>query len=131
MRFQKTPGLVIWCLVALALTLLFLSSCSKKTSGGEGEGTEEGTANIVAEVTVTRVGRADIQSTLSVSGTVSALPNQDVRVSSLVPGRVARMMVAEGDHVREGQVLAKIDDRPFRDQVQQAQAAVDQAKANL
>jgi RND family efflux transporter MFP subunit len=131
MRFQKTPGLVIWRFLALALTLLLLPSCSKKPSGGEGEDSEEGATNIVAEVTVTRVGRADIQSTLSVSGTVSALPNQDVRVSSLVPGRVALMMVAEGDHVREGQVLAKIDDRPFRDQVQQAQAAVDQAKANL
>jgi RND family efflux transporter MFP subunit len=131
MRFQKTPGLVIWPFLALALALLLLPSCSKKTSGGEGEDTEEGAANIVAEVTVTRVGRADIQSTLSVSGTVSALPNQDVRVSSLVPGRVARMMVAEGDRVREGQVLVKIDDRPFRDQVQQAQATVDQAKANL
>jgi RND family efflux transporter MFP subunit len=119
------------CFLSLALALLLLPSCSKKSPGGEGEDTEEGTANIVAEVTVTRLGRADIQSTLSVSGTVSALPNQDVRVSSLVPGRVARMTVAEGDHIREGQVLAKIDDRPFRDQVQQAQAAVDQAKANL
>ena len=116
---------------ALIVAVLLFPSCSKKSQGGEGEDSEEGTANIVAEVTVTRVGRADIQSTLSVSGTVSALPNQDVRVSSLVPGRVALMMVAEGDHVREGQVLAKIDDRPFRDQVQQAQAAVDQAKANL
>jgi len=116
---------------ALIVAVLLFPSCSKKSQGGEGEDSEEGTANIVAEVTVTRVGRADIQSTLSVSGTVSALPNQDVRVSSLVPGRVARMMVAEGDRVREGQVLAKIDDRPFRDQVQQAQAAVDQAKANL
>jgi len=125
------PDLTILCFLPLALTLLLLPSCSKKSPGGEGEDTEEGAANIVAEVTVTRVGRADIQSTLSVSGTVSALPNQDVRVSSLVPGRVARMMVAEGDRVREGQVLAKIDDRPFRDQVQQAQAAVDQAKANL
>jgi len=117
--------------LTLALTLLLLPSCSKKSSGDEGEGTEEGAANVVAEVTVTRVERADIQSTLSVTGTISALPNQDVRVSSLVPGRVAQMMVAEGDHLREGQVLAKIDDRPFRDQVQQAQAAVDQAKANL
>jgi RND family efflux transporter MFP subunit len=115
----------------LALTLVLLSSCSKKASEGEGEETEEAAANIVAEVTVTRVERADIQSTLPVSGTISALPNQDVRVSSLVPGRVARMMVAEGDRIREGQVLAKIDDRPFRDQLQQAQAAVDQAKANL
>ena len=125
------PDLTILCFLPLALALLLLPSCSKKSSGGEGEDTEEGAANIVAEVTVTRLGRADIESTLSVSGTVSALPNQDVRVSSLVPGRVARMMVAEGDHIREGQVLAKIDDRPFRDQVQQAQAAVDQAKANL
>ena len=116
---------------ALIVAVLLFPSCSKKSPGGEGEDTEEGTANMLAEVTVTRVGRADIQSTLSVSGTVSALPNQDVRVSSLVPGRVARMMVAEGDHVREGQVLAKIDDRLFPDQVQQAQAAVDQAKANL
>jgi membrane fusion protein (multidrug efflux system)/multidrug efflux system membrane fusion protein/cobalt-zinc-cadmium efflux system membrane fusion protein len=121
----------VLCFLSLALALLLLSSCSKKSSGDEGEDTEERAANIVAEVTVTRVERADIQSTLSVSGTISALPNQDVRVSSLVPGRVARMMVAEGDHIREGQVLAKIDDRPFRDQVQQAQAAVDQAKANL
>ena len=119
------------CFLSLPLALLLLLSCSKKPSEGEGEDTEEGVANIVAEVTVTRVERADIQSTLSVSGTVSALPNQDVRVSSLVPGRVARMMVAEGDRIREGQALAKIDDRPFRDQVQQAQAAVDQAKANL
>jgi RND family efflux transporter MFP subunit len=117
------------CFLTLALTLLLFPSCSKKSSGSED--TEEGVANIVAEVTITRVERADIESTLSVSGTISALPNQDVRVSSMVPGRVARMMVAEGDRIREGQVLAKIDDRPFRDQVQQAQAAVDQAKANL
>ena len=115
----------------LIVALLVLPSCSKKSTGDEGEEREEGAANVVAEVTVTRVERADIQSTLSVTGTISALPNQDVRVSSLVPGRVARMMVAEGDHLREGQVLAKIDDRPFRDQVQQAQAGVDQAKANL
>jgi RND family efflux transporter MFP subunit len=115
----------------LIVALLLLPSCSKKSTGDEGEEREEGAANVVAEVTVTRVERADIQSTLSVTGTISALPNQDVRVSSLVPGRVARMMVAEGDHLREGQVLAKIDDRPFRDQVQQAQAGVDQAKANL
>jgi RND family efflux transporter MFP subunit len=77
------------------------------------------------------VERADISSSLSVSGTVAALPNQDVRVSSLVPGRVALMMVAEGDRVRGGQILAKIDDRLLQDQMQQAEAAVEQARASV
>jgi RND family efflux transporter MFP subunit len=118
-------------LLPLALALLLLPSCTRKTAGDEGGDSEEGAANVVAEVTVTRVERADIESTLSVSGTISALPNQDVRVSSLVAGRVAAMLVAEGDPIREGQPLAKIDDQPYRQQLQQAQAAVDQAKANL
>ena len=86
---------------ALIVAVLLFPSCSKKSQGGEGEDSEEGTANIVAEVTVTRVGRADIQSTLSVSGTVSALPNQDVRVSSLVPGRDHLLPPSSGRHGRE------------------------------
>jgi len=117
--------------LTLALALLLMPSCSKKSAGDEDAGGDEAAANVIAEVTVTRVQRADIQSTLSVSGTISALPNQDVRVSSLVPGRVAHMWVAEGDHISEGQALAKIDDRPIHDQVRQAQAAVDQARANV
>ena|SRR5271157_1123578 len=117
--------------LTLALALLLMPSCSKKSAGDEDAGGDEAAANVVAEVTVTRVQRADIQSTLSVSGTISALPNQDVRVSSLVPGRVAHMLVAEGDHISEGQALAKIDDRPIHDQLRQAQAAVDQARANV
>ena len=129
---ESVPGIKAGvCLLTLALCLLLLPSCSKKSAGDEDEGGDKAAANVVAEVTVTRVERADIQSTLSVTGTISALPNQDVRVSSLVPGRVAHMLVAEGDHITEGQVLAKIDDRLFHDQVRQAQAAVDQAKANV
>lgn len=108
-----------------------LLACSRKPSTAESEEAAGNPGDAMAEVTVTRVERADINSTLSVSGTIASLPNQDVRVSSLVPGRVARMMVAEGDQVEAGQVLAKIDDRPFRDQLQQAEAAVEQAKANL
>ena len=130
-RLSRAREIGFTTFLVLALATLLLPSCSKKSSDAEGGDTDEGAANIVAEVTVTKVERADIQSKLSVSGTISALPNQDVRVSSLVPGRVGQMMVEEGDRIHEGQVLAKIDDRPFHDQVQQAQAAVDQAKANL
>jgi len=117
-------------LVLLALGAAFLPACSR-TPGGAEDAQTTNPAEVVAEVTLTRVERASISSTLSVSGTVAALPNREVRVGSLVAGPIAQMMVAEGDHVRAGQVLAKIDDRPYLDQIRQAEATVAQARANL
>jgi RND family efflux transporter MFP subunit len=115
----------------LVVTTLLLLGCSRKSSENAEEEPGVGPEGVVAEVTLTRVERADISSALSVSGTIAGLPNQDVRVSALVPGRVASMRVAEGDSVSAGQVLAQIDDRPYLDQLQQAEAGVAQAKANL
>jgi RND family efflux transporter MFP subunit len=115
-------GWAVACMLALG--------CSRNPNATGEEGAES-QPEAVSEVTLTRVARADVTAMLAVSGTLAALPNQDVRVSSLVPGRVARMMVAEGDHIRAGQLLAKIEDRPFLDQIQQADATVAQARANL
>jgi membrane fusion protein (multidrug efflux system) len=126
----EIPRSVKSCVV-LALGCLFTLACSRNPSASSEQEATGNPGEVVAEVTVTRVGRADLSTTLSVSGTIAALPNQDVRVSSLVLGRVAREMVAEGDHVRAAQALAKIEDRPFLDQIQQAEATVEQAKANL
>ena len=85
----------------------------------------------VADVTLTKVERGDISDVLTLSGTVSASPNNDIRVSSLVAGRIAEMKLAEGDHVTTGELLAQIDARPYQDQLTQAEAAIAQAKANL
>jgi RND family efflux transporter MFP subunit len=112
-------------LVAVALA----GACSSKTAGGDEAGGDH--VEPVATVTVTKVVRGNIQSWLTITGTIAALPNQDVKVSALVPGRIANMLSTEGDRVRAGQVLAKIEDRPFLDQIQQAEASVAQAKANL
>ena len=131
MRFTTTARKNVVHLAFLALGCVFLFACAKGPGASKGEDAQPNPADIVVEVTVTRVERADISSLLTVTGTIAALPNQDVRVSSLVPGRVASMRVAEGDRVRAGQVLAKIDDRPLRDQLHQAEAVVEQAKANL
>jgi RND family efflux transporter MFP subunit len=88
-------------------------------------------ADPVVEVTLTHVERADISDTLTLSGTVIAPPNRDIRVSFLVAGRVAELTVAEGDRVQAGQVLARVDARPYQDQLTQAQAAEAQARASL
>jgi membrane fusion protein, multidrug efflux system len=120
-------------LVTLALFALSLSSCSRKraAAGSDEDEGPKSSESATAEVTVTRVRRAPISQSLAVTGTIAALPNQDVRVSSLVAGRIVAMMVAEGDRVSEGQLLAKIDDRTYHDMAQQAESAVDQAKASL
>jgi RND family efflux transporter MFP subunit len=106
-------------------TVLLLSAvgCSHSSSQDD--------AVPVVEVTVTHVERADISDTLTLSGTVIAPPNGDIRVSPLVAGRIAELSVAEGDRVEAGQVLARVDARPYQDQLTQAQAVEAQARASL
>jgi RND family efflux transporter MFP subunit len=104
-------------------------------SGCGGKGTDEEETEpaevptIVAETAP--VTRKTIVDELVVRGTIVAVPNEDVKVSALVPGRVNAVTVAEGDSVRQGQVIAELERQPLEDQRRQAAAAVDQAKAQL
>lgn len=54
-----------------------------------------------------------------------------VSVSSRVPGRLAELSVDEGDAVKAGQVIAKLDDKDFKAQAAQAETALAVAKSNL
>jgi RND family efflux transporter MFP subunit len=115
--------------VAIVLIVAALTFACSGNRASEEESSAD--ASSISEVTVTRVARGTVSATVTVTGTVAALPNRDVKVSSLVAGRIARLRVAEGDRVGEGQIIAEIEDRPYRDQLQQAEAAVAQAKANF
>jgi membrane fusion protein, multidrug efflux system len=71
-------------------------------------------------VTVTVAERRDVPIYLTGLGTVQALLSIDIQAR--VDGEMQQVMFTEGQHVKKGDVLAKIDPRPF-------QAAFDQAKA--
>src|SRR5712692_724499 len=114
----------------LVLTVSILLSCCG-CSHGSGSSADNPAEPPTAEVTLVRVARADISESLTLAGTIGALPNQDVRVSSLVAGRITELRVAEGDRVTAGQLLAKIDDRPYREQLKQAEGFTAQTRANL
>lgn len=121
------------CFLPLAAALLCagLTGCSPKPAADDADGGAASESAARAEVTLTRVVRADIAQMLTLTGTAAAPLNHDVRVSALVSGRIVGLKVAEGDRVRSGQLLGQIDDRTYSDQLKQAEAASQQAAATL
>jgi membrane fusion protein, multidrug efflux system len=112
--------------IVLAVALCVSVACGHKA---EEEGESATVPTIVADTgTVAR--RTLIEET-TVRGAITARPNEDVKVSALVPGRVMSVTVAEGDAVRQGQVVASIDRRPIEEQHRQAAAALEQANAQI
>ncbi|HEV2617990.1 MAG TPA: efflux RND transporter periplasmic adaptor subunit [Candidatus Acidoferrales bacterium] len=111
-------------IAAMVAPVMILAGCS-------GSSDQASDAQMTAEVTVTKVTRANIQQSVTVSGNVVALPNKDVKVSSLVPGRITGLNVAEGDRVHAGEVLATIDSHTYEEQLRQAEAALAQAQATM
>lgn len=69
------------------------------------------------------------ESVLSASGYVVA--HHKIAVGAKVMGRVAWIGVEKGDTVQSGQVLVRLEDSEFRAQVNQAQANLAAAQANL
>ena len=101
--------------------------------GGVKSGDEEPKPAEVPTIVAERapVIRRTLAEEVMVRGTIAAVPNEDVKVSALVPGRVNSVTVAEGDAVRQGQIIAELDRQPLLDLRRQAAAAVEQAKAQV
>jgi HlyD family secretion protein len=74
------------------------------------------------KVTVELARKGDITSLVTATGKVSA--QADVEISADVMGRIEELPVKEGDRVREGQLLVKIDDRSRRMDVAQARGSL-------
>jgi HlyD family secretion protein len=64
---------------------------------------------------------------ITASGTVEAV--QSVNLSPKTAGRLTKLYVEQGDAVRQGQVVAHMDDEQLQTEVAQAQAQVAQAEA--
>jgi membrane fusion protein, multidrug efflux system len=84
-------------------------------------------AAILVDTAVVRKG--DIPVYLDGLGTVTAF--NTVTVRSRVDGQLIRVAYQEGQLVREGDLLAEIDPRPFQVQLEQAQAQLTRDQAQL
>ena len=113
--------------ILAALALAMTVSCGGGVQEAEPEPAEVPT--ITAETA--DVARRTLVDELTVRGTIAAIPNEDVKVSALVAGRVDSVPVAEGDAVEKGQVVAELDRRPLEELRRQAAAVVEQARAQV
>jgi multidrug efflux pump subunit AcrA (membrane-fusion protein) len=83
----------------------------------------------VAEVEVVHTARREMREYVESGGTLNAMPGREASFSAAVGGRVTRVLVQVGEHVRAGQTLAELDRSVLVAQVRQAEAALQQARA--
>jgi RND family efflux transporter MFP subunit len=82
-----------------------------------------------AAVTCQAVTAATIDDVVEVTGVIAPPPRLDAVISSPVPGRIAQILVDEGDRVAAGALLAVVEDPALGAGSLEAQAAVDNARA--
>lgn len=103
------------------LSLLLLCACHHS----------ETNAVEVPEVTVERASISTLIHETPISGVLTPLPGRDIKIGALVAGRVDQVLVAEGDVVKAGQLLAHVEAQPLRDRLLEADAQKEQSQAAL
>ncbi len=119
-------------IVVLVAGLLGLRMCHQGAPGkgaGPGGMAGKGMQKGPVPVTVVPVVRKNVPIYLTALGTVQA--RYTVSVQPQVTGRLLGLSFTEGGEVKKGQVIARIDPRPYRSVYDQATARLQQDQAQL
>ena len=114
---KKSSKWLIWTLVAV-LVLLVAIAAVKARQKPKGESVE-------TEKVVLR----EIREIVSASGKI--FPEREVKISSDVSGEIVELYVKEGDSVKAGQVLVKINPEQYESAVEQGNASVSGSKSEV
>ena len=91
-------------------------------------GVKSVTKDAIPTVSVTQAGVSTVPTTVSIIGTIAARYDMPIGVEG-DGGRVAAIYVEAGDHVKRGQVLARLNVAVLEPQVVNLEAALEQARA--
>ena len=106
----------------------FFASCKSDYQASQRQG-RTGDTRAPRQVKITAVAETPFGETVTANGTLAAFDQTTVSVK--VPGRVRTISVDLGSVVRRGQVIAQVDSQDYYLRVQQAEAALAQARARL
>ncbi len=112
---KKKSNKLIWILGGAVIVLIGIAVM---TSGNKKVGEK-----VYAE----KVQKRTIEETVSASGRI--FPEKEVKISSDVSGEVVELYIKEGDSVRAGQLLARVNAEIYKDQVTRGEAGVSASRA--
>jgi HlyD family secretion protein len=113
---MKKKRLIIIAVVVIAVSaILVIKPLTKKEA--------------VVTFDTVKVEKGNIENTISATGTIEAITT--VEVGTQVSGILQHVYVDFNDNVKQGQLLAKLDETSLKAQLEQSQSQVDQAQAQL
>ena len=111
--------LIYWLGGALVIIIIVLAVLKKNGKLGKVDSTK---------VTVEKVMTATIIETVTANGKIQ--PEKDIKVSPFISGEVIELTVLEGDMVKKGQLLAKIDPEQYIAAYERSEAGLNSQKAS-
>ncbi len=112
---KKKSNRLVWILggvIALLLAVAYFTQKNKKVGD---------------KVAVDKATKRTLMETVSASGRI--FPEKEIKISSDVSGEVTEVLVKEGDSVRAGQLLVRVNAEIYKDQVTRGEAGVSVSKA--
>jgi len=127
---SRKTKIISWMVVLLLLigALVWITGVASN-AGSDGDAKRERWRNRVQTVGVARATTRGVPVTIEALGTVT--PIATVTVRPQVSGIITAILFQEGQIVRKGQILARIDPRPYRAQLAQATGSLARDRAQL
>ena len=126
-RMQRTAAVLIPLIAIGGATAWRLNVVTKEKAAAAKEG--PGKSKRTPNVTTAPVEVRDIVTNISVVGDISAVSEQ--RIAPRIAGRLIELFVDEGDTVRAGQVLGRIDGNDLAQQIARAEAQLFEAERRI
>ncbi len=125
--WRQTFALALVCAATLTLAACGGSKSENANANKRGSGTAEAAEARPVEVSTAEAVARQVPVFLQATG--SLLSDEESNIAPQTSGQIIATFADVGDFVRQGEVIARIDDRDARLRLQQAQAGVTQAQS--
>ncbi|MBM4137789.1 MAG: HlyD family secretion protein, partial [Nitrospira sp.] len=75
--------------------------------------------------------KTDTVKYVAAEGKVEAMPGLEVEVGSEIDGKIAEFFVEEGDHIKKGELIARLENRDIQAKLKEAEAELAVTKSRL